>query len=430
MQAVKKNLSDTKVQLTLTADAKQLASIKSETLQHIAKDMTLPGFRKGKAPLNVVEKNTNPATLQTEFLDRAMNALFVAGLEEHKLHPVAQPKVSVKKFVPFDDLEIEVEIEIIGDIKLADYKKFKVAKKDQKITEKDIEEVLTQLKTRESEKQDVDRAAKDGDQVLIDFVGTDAKTDEAIEGAEGKDYALVLGSKTFIPGFEDNLIGAKAGDEKTFVLTFPKDYGTKVLQNRKVQFKTTVKKVQEVVEPKLDDKFAAKIGPFKTIEDLKADISKQLEAEKNYQADREYADEIVLKLTKESKVAVPEALIEEQINSLVEEQKRNLMYRGQTWQEFLASQDKTEEQYRESVKADAELRVKAGLVLSQVAEDEKIVITPEELDTRMTLLKGQYPDKQMQAEIEKPEARREILARMISEKTIDKLVSHASPAKK
>lgn len=424
MQATKKNLSDTKVQLMLTADAKQLESIKTETLKHLAKDMTLPGFRKGKAPLVVVEKNANPAALQTEFLDRAMNALFVSGLEEHKLHPVAQPKVNVKKFVPFDTLELEVEIEIVGDIKLADYKKFKLSKKTTKITEKDVDEVLDQLATREAEKKDVDRAAKLGDQTWIDFAGVDAKTKVAIEGAEGKDYPLALGSKTFIPGFEDELVGAKAGDTKTFVLTFPKDYGSKALQNHKVEFTTTVTKVQEVVKPKIDDEFAAKIGPFKTVDDLKTDVRKQLETEKNYQADREFADELILKLTKESKVAVPDALINEQVDSIVDEQKRNLMYRGQTWPEFLAAQDKTEEKYRESVKTDAELRVKAGLVLAKVAEDEKVVVSPQELETRMQQLKTQYPDKQMQAEIDKPEARREILARMISEKTIDKLISY------
>src|ERR1041384_5832102 len=125
MQVNKKNLSDTKVQLSIVANADQLKAAKQETLQHLAKDMRLPGFREGKAPLNFVEKNANPAALQTEFLDRAMNIMYVAALDEHKLRPVAQPEVKVTKFVPFESLEIDVQVEVVGEIKLADYKKIK-----------------------------------------------------------------------------------------------------------------------------------------------------------------------------------------------------------------------------------------------------------------------------------------------------------------
>jgi len=425
MQVTKKNLTDTKVQLVLVADAEQLQAIKEETLTHLAHDVRLPGFRQGKAPLSLVEKNVNPATFQTEFLDRALNSLYGAAIEEHKLRPVAQPQVKIQKFVPFDALEVEAEVEVVGAIKLADYKKIKLPKKTVKVTSKDIDGVIDQLKKREAEKKDVDRASKEGDQVWIDFNGVDAKTKEPIKGADGKDYPLQLGSNTFIPGFETNLAGMKAGEEKTFTLTFPKDYGVKALQSRKVEFTVTVTKVQEVVEPKVDDAFAAKAGPFKTLADMKEDIKKQLQGEKDYQADREYTDELLTKITNESKVAIPQVLIEEQIDRLVNEQKQNIVYRGLTWKEFLEDQELTEEKYRDQLRADAELRVKAGLVLGEIAEAERIVITPEELEVRMQLLKGQYPDKKMQEELNKPESRREIASRMVSEKTVEKLVGYA-----
>jgi trigger factor len=429
MQVTKKNLSDTKVQLVLEADAEQLKAVKKETLEHLARDLRLPGFRQGKAPLNLIEKNVNPASLQTEFLDRAMNMLYVNAIREHNLRPVAQPDVKIKKFVPFETLEIEVEVEVVGEIKLPDYKKMKLAKKEAKVTDKDVEDVIKQLKVREAEKKDVDRASKNGDQVWIDFTGVDAKTKEAISGADGKDYPLGLGSNTFIPGFEPEIVGMKAGDEKTFVVTFPKDYSVKALQNRKVEFTVKANKVQEVVEPKVDDEFAAKVGPFKTVAELKTDIKKQLQTEKNYQTDREYTDELLTKITDGSKMAIPDALIDEQVERLLSEQKQNLMYRGQTWQEFLDSEGKTEEEYSKSLRPDAELRVKAGLVLGEIADAEKITVTAEELEIRMQLLKGQYPDKAMQAELEKPEARREIASRMISEKTVDKLVGYAASSK-
>ena len=258
MQVSRKDQSETSVQLTLTADAKLLDAAKQEALKHVAKNLKLQGFREGKAPASLVEKSADPATLQSEFLDIAMNRMYGAALDEEKLRPVAQPKVTVKKFVPFTELEIEAEVEVIGKIKLADYKKVKVEKPAVKVTAKDIDEVLAGLRTREAEKKDVKRAAKDGDEITIDFTGTDSKTGEAIQGADGKAYPLVLGSNTFIPGFEPELIGLKAGDEKTFDITFPADYGVAALQNRAVTFAIKVVAVKEVVEPKLDDEFAAK----------------------------------------------------------------------------------------------------------------------------------------------------------------------------
>jgi trigger factor len=426
MQVTKKNLSDTKVQLVLEADADQLKTIKKETLEHLAHEVRLQGFRQGKAPLAMVEKNVNPATLQTEFLDRAMNLLYINALQQHNLRPVAQPQVKVQKFVPFDTLEVEVEVEVVGEIKLADYKKIKLVKKPAKVVAKDVEDVIAQLKKREGDKKEVTRAAKNGDQATINFKGVDAKTKEAINGADGNDYPLLLGSNTFIPGFEDNLIGLKPAKEKAFILTFPKDYGVKTLQNRKVEFTVTITKLEEVVEPKIDDAFAAKVGPFKTVEELKADIKKQLQSEKDYQADREYTDELLTKITKESKVAIPDALVEEQVERLLNDQKQNIMYRGQTWQEFLEGQGISEEEHRKTLRPDAELRVKAGLVLGEIADQEKIEVTPEELEIRIQLLKGQYQDDKMQAELDKPEARREIASRMVSEKTVDKLTGYAT----
>lgn len=426
MQVTQKNLSETKVQLTITADAEILAGAKKEAVAHVAKGLKLQGFREGKAPASLVEKSVDPATLQSEFLDIAMNRLYVQALEDNKLRPVAQPQVSVKKFVPFDTLEMEIEVEVVGAVKLADYKKVKLEKPTTKVTAKEIDEVIENLVTREAEKKDVDRAAKDGDEVTIDFRGVDTKTKEPIQGADGKAYPLVLGSNTFIPGFEPEIIGLKKGDEKTFDITFPKDYGVSALQNKAVTFTITVQAVKEVVRPKLDDELAAKVGPFKSVQELKEDIKKQLATEKEYQADREFADKLILKIAEESEVAIPAVLIEEQIDRMEQEERQNVMYRGQTWQEHLDSEGVTEEEHRNRMKKDAELRVKAGLVLSEVAEAEKLTITPEEIEIRMQLLKGQYPDPQMQAELDKPENRRDIVSRLLSEKTIAKLREYAT----
>ncbi len=426
MQVTTKKLSDTKIQLTLVADDQLLQAVKQEVLRELGQNVKVAGFREGKAPQSIIEKNIDQARLQTEFLEHAINRLYGLGVEQEKLRPVAQPQVKISKFVPFETLEIEAEVEVVGEVKLPDYKKIKLTKEKVSIAAKEVDDVIANLRQREAEKKDVDRAAKDGDQVWIDFKGVDAKTKEPIKGADGQDYPLALGSNTFIPGFETNLIGVKPGEEKTFTLTFPKDYGVKALQNRKVTFTVTAKKVTELVEPKLDDAFAAKVGPFKTVAELKDDVKKQLQAEKEYRADQKYADDLLTKITDKSKVSIPETLIKEQVELLERDQRQNLMYRGQTWQEFLEAEGLNEESFREKQRPTAEMRVKAGLVLAEIAEAEKIEITAAELDAQMAAIKQRYPDPAMQAELAKPEARRDIASRMLTEKTIAKLTAYAT----
>lgn len=426
MSTSKKQLSDTKVQLTLKGEPDALAAYKEQALRALAKDVKVQGFRPGKAPLNLIEKQLDPSLLQNEFIQRAMNELYSKALEEHSLRPVAEPQVTISKFVPFDILEAEVEIDVIGKVTLPDYKKIKLTRDKAEVTAKEVDEVLGQLQTREAEKKDVDRAAKNGDQVWIDFKGVDAKTNEPIPGADGTDYPLVLGSDTFIPGFEKNVVDAKPGEERTFTLTFPKTYGVKALQNRKVTFTVTVKKVQEVTKPKLDDEFAAKVGPFKGMTELKTDVKKELAARKESDADQKYTDELLRKIAEKAKVAIPEVLITEQLERIEREQRQNLTYRGMTWQEYLGAEGLTEESFRDKVRPDAELRVKAGLVLAEIAEAEKIEITQAEFDAQIQALKARYPDAKMQSELEKPENRRDLVSRMLTEKTIAKLKEYAT----
>lgn len=426
MQVTKEYTSPTDIKLFIQAGQALLDETKQQVLAQLAQKVKVPGFREGKVPLNLVEKNVDPSLLQTEFLEQAINRLYIDAITQENIRPVAPPQVNVTKFVPFTTLEVEAEVQAVGEIKLGNYKGVRLAKKDVKVTAKDVDEVLSQLKLRAAERKDVTRAAKDGDEVVIDFSGKDASTKQKISGADGTDYPLVLGSNTFIPGFEPNLVGLKASEDKTFTIEFPKDYGVAALQSRKVSFSVTVKKVQEVIEPKLDDAFAAKVGPFKTIAELKADIKKQLTAERQQEADRQYENELVEKIAEKTQVAIPSALIDEEIERLEAQEKQNLAYRGQTWQEHLKAEGVTEEQHKEQKRPAAELRVKAGLTLSEIAEKESLQITPEELEIRLQLLKGQYQDKTMQAELDKPENRREIAARLLTEKTIAKLVNSAS----
>lgn len=430
MKVTTKSPSVTQAVMTVVAEMSELQTIKNHVLKHLAPKAKLPGFREGKAPLAMVEKSLDPATLQSEFLEHAINDLYPEAVRQAGIRPVDQPEVNLKKFVPFTTLEFEATVAVVSEIKLPDYKKIKKRRNTIKLTDKDVQDVIDALLKRQAEKVEVNRAAKSGDEVLIDFKGVDDKG-QAVKGADGKDYPLQLGSNSFIPGFEDNLIGQKPGAEKTFTLTFPKDYGVAALANRDVTFTVNVNKVQEVVEPKLDDKFAQSVGPVKTVAELKADIQKELTVERQRQADRDYESELLQDITNKTKFSVPQVIIDDQVDRMFQELQQNLMYRGQTVQEFLETDrlanGKTEEQYKADIMApQAEERVRASLVLAEIADREKIEVTPEELEIRLQTLKAQYSDDQMRAELDKSENRRDIASRMLSEKTMAMLASYAN----
>jgi len=432
MQVKRTDKSENEVVLLISAELTELEPLKEHILKdHFAKDVKLQGFRQGKAPLNLVEKAIDQNQFQTKFLDEALNNLYSAALTQENLRAVDQPKVEVKKFVPFTVVEFEATVPVLGKITLPDYKNIKVTKDSVKpVTAKEVEEVIARLQDQLAEKSDVERAAKKDDQVYIDFKGVDSKK-KAVSGADGKNYPLILGSNSFIPGFEENLIGLKPGDEKTFNLTFPADYTVKALANKKVTFTVNVVKIQELKKPELTDDFAAKVGPFKNLDELRADVKKQLNLEKQTNSDREYESKLLKAIADKSKVSIPELLIDNEVEARLKDFKLNLSYRGQTMQEFLADEAKTEDEYiTETIRPEALERLKASIVLSEISELEQIPLTNEEIDMRLEIMKAQYQDPRAQEDLAKPEMRRDVASRLLAEKTIAQLKTYSKKASK
>ncbi|HEX5447956.1 MAG TPA: trigger factor [Candidatus Saccharimonadales bacterium] len=425
MRVTRKDDGPSKIVLTIEGQAGDLEPIRRHVLSHFTKNVKVPGFRAGKAPENLIEKHVNQQALLDEFMEHALNELYRRAVEQENIRPLSTPNVQLKKFVPYSQLEFEVQTEVLGPIKLPNYKTIKQTKTKVQVTAKDVDEVIESLRQRTAERTGVTRPAKTGDEVLIDFSGSD-KAGKPISGADGKDYPLPLGSNTFIPGFEENLSGAKAGDSRQFTVTFPKDYGVEALRGQKADFKVQLKRVSELKLPKVDDEFAKKVGPFANLKELKSDVKKQLTAERQSQADVEYQNKLVRKIAEKTQMNVPRGLVDEENRRMEEQEKQNLAYQGQTWQEHLKSEGITEEQHRQRNYPQAEERVKIGLILSEIAEREGVSVTPEEVDLRLQVLKGQYRDAQMQTELDKPENRRDIEARLMTEKTIQNLVAYAS----
>lgn len=423
MKYTVKNLSETKVQVSVTLGSEELEAAKQRALLKLAKTVKVAGFRQGKVPTNVAEKHLAPGVLDNELVEFAINEAVVASFTEAKLQPLDRPQVDVKKYEAGKELEFTAEVEVLPKVKLGDYKKLKATPEKVAVAAKDVTEVIDRMRAGFAEKKDVERAAKDKDEVLMDFEGIDEKG-EPVKGAAGTDYPLTLGSGTFIPGFEEGLIGKKAGEEFELPLTFPKDYHAAALAGAKVTFKVKVKSVKEVSLPKVDDEFAKKCGPFETAEQLKTDIKSELTMQKQRTANDKLKDDLAKELVKASEVPVPELLIEDQMRSIEQDTVQNLMYRGVTLDQYLEEQKLTKDEWKEKELKQAAIdRVKIGLILAELSKELKIEVSEEEVDARQQQMAQQYPDPNMQAQLSTPEARRDIGNRMMTEKTLDQLVA-------
>lgn len=424
MQVTRKDLSETKVKLTVSLTAAELADVKKATVQKLGKNVKSAGFRPGKAPLSVVEQQLGENYVQAETMQAALNKFYPIAATQEKLRTLNSPEADVTKFVAYSQMEFTAEVEIMPKIKLGDYKKIKKTLSKPTVTDKEVTEVIDNLRNRAAKKEESKATAKNNDEVIVDFIGKDSN-DKAVAGASGTDYALSLGSKTFIPGFEEGLVGSKAGEKKTLNLSFPKDYHAKNLAGTKISFDVTVKKVNAVVPPKADDAFAATVGPFKTLAELKKDIKSQLSDQKQAEAENKLKDEIVEELVKKSKLVLPDILVNDQIAMLEQDFRQNLTYRGITMQEYLKQEGfKDEADWKaKQLKAQAERRVSVGMVLAEVAEQEDVQVTPEEVASRITLHKQQY--QQSANQFDTPEMQREVASRLLTEKTVDLLYTLA-----
>ena len=423
MKTIVKNISDTKVRLTITVESSELEAAEQVALTKLARDIKVSGFRKGKVPASIAAKHVDPAMLQEQTLENALSKAVAEAFISEKLQALERPAVEVKKFVPRQELEFTAEVEVVPPVKLGDYKKLKAKKASVKVEAKEIDDIIERIRGNYVEKVEVKRAAKNGDEVLIDFVGK--KDDVAFDGGSAKNYALKLGDGQFIPGFEDGVVGHKAGDSFDLDLAFPDDYHAKDLAGAKVVFSVTLNTVNELKLPELNDEFAAKCGPFTEMKELRADIEREITAQKEREAEERLKDELVGQLADNSKVSLPEILVEDQIRSIEQDLTQNLMYRGITMDGYLNTQgfkDKDDWMKKEARPA-AEKRVKAGLVLAELSKELKIDVSHDELDSQISALKQQYgKDAKIATQFDDPNVHRDIANRLITDKTIAKLV--------
>lgn len=422
MKTVVKKISDTRVEIKVTLEKPELADARKKAIERLSKEVKVPGFRKGKVPADMAEKYLNPNDIAQVALDIAVRLAVPKAFIDNKQNPLVVPEVSVTKYVPDESAEFTATADILPEVKLGDYKKLGVKKTEVKVAEKDIKDVLENIAAAYAEKKVVKRAAKMSDEVIIDFTGK--KDGKPFEGGSAHDYTLGLGSKSFIPGFEEGIVGHEVGDKFDIDLTFPKDYHAKEMAGKKVVFEVLLKQISEVVKPKLDDELAKKCGPFKTIDELKADIKKNLAAQNEHKVEEKYKDDLVEALVKKSKVSAPEILISDQLRFIKDDISRNAAAQGLTFEDYLKQVGQKEEDWEKEARKIAEARVKASLVLQILARDQKITVPDDEVSAKIAELKDVYKKSpEALKNLKDPRVRQDIKNRMTIEKTIEFLIN-------
>ena len=352
----------------------------------------LDGFRQGKIPRKVLEKTYGDFLFYEDALNAVCDNSFFEMLEkEPDIHAVDYPDVSVTS-VSKDGVSWVATITVMPEVTLGKYEGIEVEKSKVSVTAKEVDEKIKTLQEKQARFVDVtDRKAKTGDLVNIDFVGS--MNGVAFEGGSAKDYELELGSHTFIAGFEEQVAGMEINEQKDINVTFPEAYGSKELAGKPAVFAVKLLTIREKQMPELDDKFASEVSEFNTLEELKNDTKAKIKEEKEKQAERDLENKLVEEVVKNAEVEIPACMINNQITREIEEMKRALAAQGMSYEMYLAYTNMTEEQLRESRKADTEKQIKTTLVLSELVKKENIKAEEADIEAKIEELANNMKKK-------------------------------------
>lgn len=374
------------VKLDIEIPAKDAVNEYNKAVKHISEYVNIPGFRKGKAPRNIVEKHVGEDRIKQEALEKLLPKIFHDVISENKLDVISQPYVESYEFNVGEDLKVVAKVELRPEVTLGEYKNLKIEIDEHTIPEDAHQKALDGLlQNFVTTKLVVDRASKATDTVLIDFDGS--VNGEKIQGGAAENYSLDLANSNFIPGFAEQLVGKKIDTEFDIKVEFPKDYHEAKLAGQPAIFKIKLKEIKEKVLPEVNDEFAQKAGPFKNVEELNADIKKYLEDTKTREDKKNAEIAIFNKVIDGIKVEIQDTMVERESQSLIEEYKQRIAAQGLNWEEVFKSQGSN---LMEGVKEEALLRIKNALVIDKIAQVENIKIDPTDLDAKIKELETTY----------------------------------------
>lgn len=407
------------LKLTFTVEAAKFDNAILDVFKKSAKYFNIPGFRKGKAPFNIVEKYYGAHIFYEDAFNELVPSIYDEEIKANKIDAVSRPKIDVVQMEKGKDLIFTAIVETKPEVKLGKYKGIELKKIEYKVTDKDVEDEINQMAEHNSRMVAIeDRACKDQDIVTIDFEGfVDGKP---FEGGKAEKHQLTLGSHTFIPGFEEQILGMKIDEERDIKVTFPEDYFTKDLAGKEATFHIKLHAINVKELPKIDDEFAKDVSEFDTLADLKKSIKDKKTEENNHRAEHEMEDAAIEKVASESKIDIPNGMIELEIDNMEDNISQRLQYQGLTFEKYLKMVGKTEIDVREEFKDDAKKNIITRLVLEQIVEDEKIKPDAEDVKKHLEEMAKQYNRKV--EELEKNEELKEYLEKSSQNELAVKLI--------
>ncbi|MCI9262996.1 MAG: trigger factor [Oscillospiraceae bacterium] len=380
-------LEKSMVALTIQAEAQEFEAAIEKVYKKQRGRITVPGFRKGHAPRKMIETMYGAQVFYEDAVNESYPDLFAQAVEQEKLDTVAYPDVELLE-LDKGGYTFKATVAVRPEVKLGKYKDLTAPKDEVKVTEKDIDGELKPFIIRATRMVDVDRKAKKGDTVTIDFEGfMDGK---AFDGGKGENHDLELGSGSFIPGFEDQLVGVKADAEKDVVVTFPADYGAEELAGKEATFKVKVHAVKEKVEPKLDDEFAKDVSEFETLADLRKDLGDKLADRLEKQARNAFEEALLDQVTADMTVEIPDPMVEARAERMIEDYSQRITSQGIAFEQYLAMTGMTVDILKAQAMEGALRQVKTDLALGAIAVAEKLEVSEEEMDAECRRLADQY----------------------------------------
>jgi trigger factor len=378
-----------KVTFKITVDNDKFESTVTKAYNKNKGKFNIPGFRKGKAPKQIIESQYGKGVFYNDAIDMLFPEIYPTALDELNIDPIDRPDLDIEEISKDNGLVMVVNVEVKPEVNLGEYKGIEIAKPDYTVNEEEVNARLDEMRTRAARLVDIEgRAIANGDTAVIDFEGF--ADGVAFEGGKGEDYSLVIGSNTFIPGFEEQLIGKNKGEEVEVNVEFPAEYHAENLAGKPATFKVTVKNIQNKELPELNDEFAADTTEFNTLEELKKDVRVKVEEEAKNRAEAEMRNSLVEKISEATELEVPNAMVETQIDNMLMELNYQLQYQGLQLEQLLQMTGRSIEELRNEKREEATKLVKSSLILEAIAKAENVEVSEEEVEAEVAKMAEMY----------------------------------------
>nr|WP_025775050.1 trigger factor [Clostridium botulinum] len=389
------NIEKNVVKLEITVDSEKFNEAVKKSFKKNAKRFNVPGFRKGKAPLNIIKKYYGEGVLFEDAINFCCEDTYPKAIEENNIKPVDYPQIDVVQIGEGKDFIYTAEVTTVPKVKLGEYKGVEVKKVSYEVEDEAVENELKSMQEKNArvslkEEGEIEK----GNIAIIDFKGyVDGK---AFEGGEAKDYEIEIGSGTFIGDFEDQLVGLKKDESKEVNVSFPEEYGREDLNGKPATFEVTIKDIKVKELPALDDEFAKEVSEFDTLEELKSDIKDRMKKELSEKAKAEYEEAVVEAVGANAEIEIPKVMIEKEIENMVRDLEMRLKYQGLDLKSYYEFTNSSEEKVKEYMRETAEKRVKTDLIMQEIAKVEDIKATEEELKEKAMEVAKQYGQKDVE----------------------------------